>query len=915
MSFKIKKSILIVLSLAMVVLLAVFFLSTRWMQFNQEALAMEQAKVSARALFDELIQQEASQMSDLLDRLAAQEALKIHFRDRDRKGLLAAAQPFFHHVQKDHDITHFYFITPEGTAFLRPYDPGRHGDTLHHLTLSASMVSGQTTWGVELGGLGTFTLRVVMPWREKGKVIGYVALGKEIHTLLARMHRVEGAHFFLLLAKSQLEREKWEAGMALLGLPAHWEQFSDEVLTSATAWRLPRGFASYILLASLDPARMGGQSEAELLQEHNHFFSILLKNVGQQPVGRIVGVYDDAISEQIARDHLLVVFFSTLSVAGLVWILFGRFLNRMEARLLASDLDLKKSEARLRGILDTALDAIITVDGEGRILEFNAAAERIFKLPREKALGRNVATTIVPPEMREKHLAGFRRHLETGRSTILNKRLELPAITADGVQIESELAITPIPSQGDTPVFTAFLRDITNRKQMMRSMEEAFTSLERSNRRLGEEMTERRLAQEALVSSERRYRSIIASTAEGFWLFTTDPLKILEVNDSLCQMLGVPREEILGKTPLDFVHPQHREALVEISAQVSQNEHRTFETTFVAADGHLLHLHGHCSALFDSTRQVTSAFTFFNDLTERIQAEQVIRESEDRFRSVTQSISDAIVAADEMGRITFWNQGAEKIFGYAAAEVMGESLDLLIPAQYGDAHRVGFERINKTGEHTIIGKTIEVTSHRKGGEIFPVEMSLNTWQSHKGRFFPPFSGISPNANNSRSSFNIWPTTAPSRVCPTGACFWIAWSGSWCDPSAIARDWRCFSWISTDSRPSTIPWGTNPAIICSWKRPSGLHSHCARLIPSPDLAAMNFAYFTEVHQPEDAKLVAGKILESFRRPFKLKGGDHFVGTSIGIALYPGAAEDPEGLIRIADQAMVPGQEQRQECFSI
>lgn len=103
--------------------------------------------------------------------------------------------------------------------------------------------------------------------------------------------------------------------------------------------------------------------------------------------------------------------------------------------------------------------------------------------------------------------------------------------------------------------------------------------------------------------------------------------------------------------------------------------------------------------------------------------------------SVFQSTSDAIVGVDVEGNIMLWNRGAEKTFGYRASELLGASLDVIIPDALRHAHQKGFENFLATGVPTLIGKTLEVTAVRKGSQAFPIELSLNTWTTGGKRFF------------------------------------------------------------------------------------------------------------------------------------------------------------------------------------
>ncbi|MFN2387880.1 MAG: PAS domain S-box protein [Thermoanaerobaculia bacterium] len=125
---------------------------------------------------------------------------------------------------------------------------------------------------------------------------------------------------------------------------------------------------------------------------------------------------------------------------------------------------LRDSESRTRTILASALDAIITIDDSGRVLEFNPAAERVFGYSHAEALGREMAELIIPPALRQSHRDGMRRYLAGGEGPVLGRRLEMPAMRRDGTEFPVELSILRLPGEG-RPVFTGFLRDITQQQQ------------------------------------------------------------------------------------------------------------------------------------------------------------------------------------------------------------------------------------------------------------------------------------------------------------------------------------------------------------------------------------------------------------------------------------------------------------------
>jgi PAS domain S-box-containing protein len=120
---------------------------------------------------------------------------------------------------------------------------------------------------------------------------------------------------------------------------------------------------------------------------------------------------------------------------------------------------------------------------------------------------------------------------------------------------------------------------------------------------------------------------------------------------------------------------------------------------------------------------------------EVIGSEEKLAESELHFRAVTESAHDAIVTAAPTGNIVGWNAAAERLFGYTEAEIVGQSITMLMPEQFRNPHRQGLARMLADGVPHIIGKTVEVEGLRKDGSEFPLEISLAQWQAAKGQFF------------------------------------------------------------------------------------------------------------------------------------------------------------------------------------
>jgi two-component system sensor kinase FixL len=152
-------------------------------------------------------------------------------------------------------------------------------------------------------------------------------------------------------------------------------------------------------------------------------------------------------------------------------------LTRKNEELAKEIVERNRVEARTLAVLEAALDGIVIMDHEGRITEFNPAAERAFGYSRAEVVGKPLAEVVIPPSLRARHVAGLARYLESGEERVLGKRLELPAVRRDGTEFPADVAIVRIRSEGN-PVFIGYIRDITERRQaaeaeMLRRAKEA----------------------------------------------------------------------------------------------------------------------------------------------------------------------------------------------------------------------------------------------------------------------------------------------------------------------------------------------------------------------------------------------------------------------------------------------------------
>ena len=308
-----------------------------------------------------------------------------------------------------------------------------------------------------------------------------------------------------------------------------------------------------------------------------------------QQLGRAVGALNLHVAEKNFFDESLISLLEEMTRD----ISFAVHNYARESQREAMENALVESERFKSAILTAALDCIISINHEGEIISFNQAAERTFGYRSKDILGQKLADVIVPPEWREKHRQGMARFLQTGESTLLNRRIELTAMHADGSLFPVEMATVPIHIHGK-PIFTAFMRDISELKQ----------------------------SQEILKESAMRYRQLVELSPEAIFVHRQD--KFVLLNQAAVRMLGAQTaSELIGKDIADFIHPDYRAASGE---HIRQAQHSSSATPFqeqiwMRLDGSEFHTEVAATKLvYDGMPTVQ---TVVRDITVRKRAEEL----------------------------------------------------------------------------------------------------------------------------------------------------------------------------------------------------------------------------------------------------------------------------------------------------
>ena len=280
---------------------------------------------------------------------------------------------------------------------------------------------------------------------------------------------------------------------------------------------------------------------------------------------------------------------------------------------------LRQSEERFRLLVAHALDAVITIDIQGRITSWNPQAERLFGWAQAEVLGRLLSETIIPPTYREAHERGLARFRATGEGPVLGRRIELTALHRNGTEFPVELAITPMRS-GKTVLFSAFLRDITEAKR----------------------------AEEARRQSEASFRLLFTSNPLPMWVYDVATMAFLEVNAASVAHYGYSREEFLAMRITDIRPPEEVPRLEAIltgfGAEADPAVRRHAGTwTHRLKDGRIREVDIVSHAIDFAGRR--AALVVAIDVTELRQTQASLAKSTERLR-ILHEIDRALIAAE-----------------------------------------------------------------------------------------------------------------------------------------------------------------------------------------------------------------------------------------------------------------------------
>lgn len=306
---------------------------------------------------------------------------------------------------------------------------------------------------------------------------------------------------------------------------------------------------------------------------------------------------------------------------------------------LASLINLQISSSnRHDEIMGAALDAIVTINSKGIIIEFNEPACRMFGYELNEALGSELADLIIPPSLRDAHHAGMAHYFKTGEGPVLGKRIEVPAYHSSGREFPVELAISPLTIAGER-CFTAFIRDLSESHEL---------------------------------NAKLRLMGFSIDSARDMVFWVSPDASFAYVNDAACEQLGYAREELLGMRVFDIDIMLPESSWQEHWAELRDRKAFTLESTHKSRGGRVFPVNVGCNYIEHEGKEYNCVIA--RDMSDYVAAKHALETSEERFRDIADAAGEYIWETDPSGVYTFVSGSIEDQLGAPAASVIATSI-------------------------------------------------------------------------------------------------------------------------------------------------------------------------------------------------------------------------------------------------
>jgi two-component system, LuxR family, sensor kinase FixL len=378
-----------------------------------------------------------------------------------------------------------------------------------------------------------------------------------------------------------------------------------------------------------------------------------------------------------------------------------RIVRDITARKQAEQ-EIANNSMRLKVMIDSTLDGLITIDSNAMIQSLNASAERMFGFTREEAIGRNLGI-LTPDPFRTVNDGYSASDLKIGEVKIIGIGREVTGQRKDGTVFPMDLTVSAFRA-GNESGLVGIVRDITARK-------------------LAEQNSALLLA------------SVVASSDDGIISKTLSGI-ITSWNTSAERMFGFNARQAIGQHISIIVPPDKIEEEVFILERLNRGEEiQHFETVRIGMNGQRIPVEINVSPVRDGAGRLTGASKILRHVTGRtVKPEH--HQAGAKLRAVLDHSVDGLITIDARGNMESFNPACNRIFGYESEEVIGKNIKMLMPEPYRSGHDGYLSHYSATGEAHIIGTAgREVSGRRKDGSVFPMDLSVCVFELGDGKHY------------------------------------------------------------------------------------------------------------------------------------------------------------------------------------
>ncbi len=691
----------IIVPTALAVLVGMILLgSYYWYQIRRDSeRQILQTTEQARGEWNRRIGSEVQLLKAQISRVSSEPALLDAWRKRDFQALSALSAPVCEELKREYRITHFYFFTPERVCFLRAHQPERHGDTVERSTLIVAEQTGEDAWGVELGPLGTFTLRYVRPWRQDGVLVGFLELGMEIEHLAKQLAKNMHIDYLVAIQKEQTTREKYDAGRAAFGFSGQWDDFPSFVVAHQTVPKIPKKVADWL---SHNQTAAAKNHVFDVRQDGNTYACgvINLPDAQGHNAARLVVMRNTTAESGLAIGMLLLNTAMTGMLLAALLMLLWSVTSAAEKQLAAAFAAVRESGEHLAATLRSIGDGVISTDRLGNVTSLNTAAETLTGWDAAGAKGRPAAEIfrLINAQTGAEEESPVTRALSTGESTGRGKHDTM--IDRAGARHIVASNCAPIRDTGGLTTGTVLVfRDVTVEY-------ESHERLKRANDRFYQ-----------LAKQSRTVHWEV--DAEGLYTFVSP------VSEAV---LGYTPEELVDKMHFYDLHPE--EGREHFKASVFEGFARRepfvdLENPLLHKDGRVLWVSSDGIPLLDDIGNLTGYRGTDTDIT----AQRLVREKLHQLSQAVEQSPVSIVITDTCGNIEYVNPKFADVTGYTQAEAVGKNPRIL---KSGEIPAEEYQQLWST---ITAGKVWrgEFHNRRKNGELYWESASISPIQDRDGR--------------------------------------------------------------------------------------------------------------------------------------------------------------------------------------